>query len=132
MYFKNILVQYIFTSPEEIQYGLMNRGHPITFSTTALFVFPDIRQSTSMWMKNTYDNLDMIFISPEKKVVCIHRNAVALDLTNIPCADSGGIKYVVEALSGYIDEHKIQVGDQVAFNFMGILHYNENYKLSIL
>ena len=39
------MVQYIFTTPQEIEYGLMNRSHPITFSTSALFIFPEEKEN---------------------------------------------------------------------------------------
>lgn len=130
MSIKTIMVQYIFTSPQEIEYGLMNRNHPITFSTTALFIFPEAKENITMWMKNTYDSLDIIFINSEKKVVCIHKNAIPHDLTPLLC--SYETKYVVEALAGYTDDNDIIIGDIVEFIFMGILNYNDNYKLKLL
>ncbi|MEK7566226.1 MAG: DUF192 domain-containing protein [Patescibacteria group bacterium] len=95
--------------------GLMFRKNLIEKSGM-LFVFehPNLYP---FWMKNTLISLDMIWISEDKKVVFIHKNAQ-------PCV-SGTIceninpqapaSYVLEINAGEADKEEISIGDSVSF-----------------
>jgi hypothetical protein len=54
-------------------YGLMNLKK-LDHDKGMLFIF-DHNQVVSMWMKNTFIPLDMIFIDKNNKIVKIHKNA---------------------------------------------------------
>ena len=66
---------------EELRTGLMNVR---SLSDNAGMLF-DLRQypGASMWMKNTYIPLDMLFIGCDWKVVDIYENAKPLSLRRI-------------------------------------------------
>ncbi len=120
---KQVLVQKIFISQEEKKIGLMNSLHPLMPSTVALFV-NDKGESMDIWMKNTYIDLDILFLDKDKTVKCIKKGK-ALDETVLRC--NGNMKYVIEALSGYVKDMDIQVGDVIEFNLMsGYMCDNNN------
>ena len=62
-----------------------------------LFVFPD-EQPRSFWMKNTYVELDMVFLNSAKKVISIVERAVPLSET--PRLSVGKAQYVLEIKGG--------------------------------
>lgn len=65
----------------------------------------------SMWMKNTYIPLDMLFINCDMKVVHIHKNAKPMSLDNIGTDEE--FCYVLEINGGETDRKGIVVGDGV-------------------
>lgn len=77
-----------------------------------IFVYESERIN-SMWMKNTYIPLDMIFLDKDKKVVGILENVPPLTL------DSRRVdrpsKFVIELNAGMAKEVGLQVGDLVKF-----------------
>ena len=109
---KYVLSQYVFKNPAELSYGLMNKPTPLFENTVAIFIFNESGPK-SMWMKNTYSPLDMIFLDKEKKVLCIKNNAKPLNEETIPCNDN--VKYVLEANVGYIKKNNIIIGDTIIF-----------------
>lgn len=96
-------------TPEEVQLGLMYRRELERYSGM-LFEFPDEKPRT-FWMKNTYLELDMIFISKEMKVVSIVERAVPLTETlresKLPA------KYVLEIQGGQAQTWGIIPGSQL-------------------
>ena len=98
--------------PEELQKGLMfvktlpeNRG--MIFDLRA---FP----KASMWMKNTYVPLDMLFVDCTFRVVDIYAQAEPLSLKKI--SSSKDFCYVVELLGGSAQKYNLSVGDEIYFN----------------
>ena len=76
--------------------GLMNRPE-MASSRGMLFLYDSPVQAT-FWMKNTLIPLDMIFVSPEGRVLRIHENARPLDESVI---DGGpGVQAVLEINGG--------------------------------
>ena len=74
-----------------------------------LFVYQPPRP-VSMWMKNTYIPLDILFFSADGKVIKISRNATPHSLRHIR---SGGItRAVLELNAGQADELGLSIGDQ--------------------
>ena len=68
-----------------------------------------------MWMKNTFIELDMLFIACDLKVVHIHKRAKPHSLDIIK--SSKPFCYVVEINGGMSDKHNFCVGDKVSIKF---------------
>ncbi len=94
---------------EELRTGLMNVR---SLSDNAGMLF-DLRQypGASMWMKNTYIPLDMLFIGCDWKVVDIYENAKPLSLRRI--GSSKPFCYVLEINGGNASAAGIATGDGV-------------------
>lgn len=69
-------------------------------------------QQVSMWMKNTYISLDMIFIRPDGRVLRIAENTEPLSTKIIP--SGGPAKAVLEVIAGTARKYGIQPGDRIA------------------
>ncbi|WP_415235925.1 DUF192 domain-containing protein [Sneathiella sp.] len=78
-----------------------------------LFVFHQSRP-VSMWMKNTFLPLDMLFADQSGKIIYIHRNAQPHDLTVI--APPMPVFAVLEVVGGFADKHGVQIGDQLVYS----------------
>ena len=95
----------------QIQRGLMYREHlPPDAGMLFLFRRPKVQ---SFWMKNTLIPLDMIFVSPEMKVVGVVENAEPRTLIS----RSVGVpsQYVVEVNGGWASAHGVRAGTPVRF-----------------
>ena len=77
-----------------------------------LFIFPHPRK-VSMWMKNTYIPLDMIFLNGQNQVIWLHENARPLDESLISCPYPAA--KVLELNAGEIKAQKIQLGDYLVY-----------------
>ena len=78
--------------------------------TGMLFVYPD-SALRSMWMKNTYIPLDMLFIRADGTVSSIARDAEPRSLASIPSREP--IRYVLELNAGVTAELGIGPGSVV-------------------
>ena len=65
----------------------------------------------SMWMKNTYIPLDILFIRADGSVANIAKNTEPLSLTSIPAAEP--VRYVLELNAGVTDALGIEPGSRV-------------------
>ena len=83
-------------SRSEQQLGLMYRK-TLPENDGMLFVFAE-EKPRSFWMKNTYLELDIIFLDKDLKVVSIAEKAVPL--TETPRASTGPAQYVLEVAGG--------------------------------
>jgi uncharacterized membrane protein (UPF0127 family) len=100
----------IATTEEEKTTGLMYRKE-LADGKGMLFDFSP-EQEVSMWMKNTYISLDMIFIRADGRILRIAQNTEPLSTRIIP---SGGLaKGVLEVIAGTAQKYGIQPGDRVA------------------
>jgi len=98
------------TTEEEKTTGLMYRKE-LADGTGMLFDFSP-EQQVSMWMKNTYISLDMIFIRADGRILRIAENTEPLSTRIIP---SGGLaKGVLEVIAGTAQKYGIAPGDRVA------------------
>jgi uncharacterized protein len=98
------------TTEEEKQNGLMHRKE-LPDGKGMLFDFSP-EQQISMWMKNTYISLDMIFIRADGRILRIAENTEPLSTKII---SSGGLaKGVLEVIAGTAQKYGIQPGDRVA------------------
>ena len=77
-----------------------------------LFVF-DEPGNRSMWMKNMQFHLDIIWFSENGNVVSIKKNVppcitpVEVMSCKSVCVSADNTKYVLELISGYVDQHSI-------------------------
>lgn len=78
-----------------------------------LFIFPDATDR-SFWMKNTPIPLDMIFITPEKRILGIVPDTKPF--TTNPLGVAGAAKYVLEVNGGFCTKHGIAAGDTIEIN----------------
>ncbi|MBR1126563.1 DUF192 domain-containing protein [Bradyrhizobium lablabi] len=98
------------TTEEERQTGLMYRKE-LPDGKGMLFDFSP-EQQISMWMKNTYVSLDMIFIRADGRILRIAENTEPMSTKII---SSGGLaKGVLEVVAGTAQKYGIQPGDRVA------------------
>jgi uncharacterized membrane protein (UPF0127 family) len=98
------------TTEEEKTTGLMYRKE-LPDGKGMLFDFSP-EQQVSMWMKNTYISLDMIFIRADGRILRIAENTEPLSTRII---SSGGLaKGVLEVIAGTAQKYGIRPGDRVA------------------
>jgi uncharacterized protein len=103
------------TSEEEKTTGLMYRKE-LPDGKGMLFDFSP-EQQVSMWMKNTYISLDMIFIRADGRILRIAENTEPLSTKIIP---SGGLaRAVLEVPAGTAQKYGIRPGDRVAHPLFG-------------
>jgi uncharacterized protein len=98
------------TTEEEKTTGLMYRKE-LPDGKGMLFDFSP-EQQVSMWMKNTYVSLDMIFIRADGRILRIAENTEPLSTKIIP--SGGPAKGVLEVIAGTAQKYGIQPGDRVA------------------
>jgi uncharacterized protein len=97
------------TTEQEKETGLMYRKE-LADGKGMLFDFSP-EQEVSMWMKNTYIPLDMIFIRSDGRILRIAENTEPLSTKIIP---SGGLaKGVLEVIAGTAKKYGIEPGDRV-------------------
>ena len=95
---------------EERARGLMYRKE-LAEGRGMLFDFaPD--QEVSMWMKNTYISLDMIFIQGDGRILRIAENTKPLSEAII--SSNGQVRGVLEVIAGTAKKFGIAPGDRVA------------------
>ncbi len=109
---KNISVSAeVAVTPEQQATGLMYRTK-MAENAGMIFIF-EYGKIITMWMKNTYIPLDMIFFDEQGTITHIHKNAVPLD-TSIISSQKPAIG-VLEVNGGFADKYKIQSGDKLFF-----------------
>ena len=97
------------TTEQEKETGLMYRKE-VPDGKGMLFDFSP-PQEVSMWMKNTYVSLDMIFIRADVRILRIAENTEPLSTRII---SSGGLaKGVLEVVAGTAKKYGIAPGDRV-------------------
>jgi uncharacterized protein len=97
------------TTEQEKETGLMYRKE-LADGKGMLFDFSP-EQQVSMWMKNTYISLDMIFIRADGRILRIAENTEPMSTRIIP---SGGLaKGVLEVIAGTAKKYGIEPGDRV-------------------
>jgi uncharacterized membrane protein (UPF0127 family) len=98
------------TTEQEKETGLMYRKE-LADGKGMLFDFSP-EQEVSMWMKNTYISLDMIFIKADGRILRIAENTEPLSTKIIP--SNGPVKGVLEVIAGTAQKYGIRPGDRVA------------------
>jgi uncharacterized membrane protein (UPF0127 family) len=99
----------------ELERGLMYRRQ-MKPDSGMLFDFKT-PQNVSMWMKNTYLALDMLFIGQDGRVVSVKENAEPLSESII--SSGGPVVGVLELNSGTAERIGVKVGDLVRHPMFG-------------
>ena len=97
------------TTEQEKETGLMYRKE-VPDGKGMLFDFSP-PQEISMWMKNTYVSLDMIFIRADGRILRIAENTEPLSTRII--SSQGLAKGVLEVVAGTAKKYGIEPGDRV-------------------
>lgn len=100
---------------EEKQTGLMYRKE-LADGKGMLFDFKP-EQEVSMWMKNTYVSLDMIFIRADGRILRIAENTEPLSTKII--SSQGPARAVLEVVAGTAQKYGIRPGDRVGHPLFG-------------
>lgn len=96
-------------TPQERQVGLMYR-RSLDDDRGMLFDF-GVVEPVSMWMKNTYVSLDMVFVREDGRVQRVEQRTEPLSTRTI---DSGGpVRFVVELVAGAAARIGLKPGDRV-------------------
>jgi uncharacterized protein len=99
----------IATTEQEKETGLMYRKE-LADGKGMLFDFSP-EQQVSMWMKNTFVSLDMIFIRADGRILRIAENTEPQSTAII--ASQGLVKGVLEVVAGTAKKYGIAPGDRV-------------------
>jgi uncharacterized protein len=100
----------VMRTPEERGKGLMYRRE-LPEGRGMLFDFSP-ETNVSMWMKNTYISLDMIFIRADGRILRIAENTTPESEAIIP--SGGPVRGVLEVIAGTAKKLRIAPGDRVA------------------
>jgi uncharacterized membrane protein (UPF0127 family) len=100
----------VMRTPDERAKGLMYRRE-LPEGRGMLFDFSP-EQNVSMWMKNTYISLDMIFIRADGRILRIAENTRPESEAIIPAG--GPVRGVLEVIAGTAKKYGIAPGDKVA------------------
>ena len=103
------------TTEEEKQTGLMYRKE-LADGKGMLFDFKP-EQEVSMWMKNTYVSLDMIFIRADGRILRIAENTEPMSTKII--SSRGPARAVLEVVAGTAQKYGIRAGDRVGHPLFG-------------
>ncbi len=98
-------------SPAQREQGLMNRAK-LGVRSGMWFVF-DRPDRYAFWMKNTRVPLDIIWVSPQGRVVDIFHQATQGRL--VPMVPRMPAQYVLEVNGGLSRAYQFNVGDRVVF-----------------
>ncbi len=110
------IVADIAETPKEREEGLMFRKN-LPKNYGMLFVFPK-EDFFEFWMKNTWVNLDMVFIGKDKKITAIYSNVKAStpQTTDAEVARAGGTgQYVLELPGGAAKRDHLKIGQKLEF-----------------
>ena len=103
------------TTEEEKQTGLMYRKE-LADGKGMLFDFKP-EQEVSMWMKNTYVSLDMIFTRADGRILRIAENTEPMSTKII--SSRGPARAVLEVVAGTAQKYGIRAGDRVGHPLFG-------------
>ncbi len=105
----------VMRTAEEKARGLMFRQY-LPEDRGMLFDF-EREEPVSMWMRNTYIPLDMLFIKADGVVHHIHARAQPLDET--PISSNGNVRFVLEINGGIAAKLGLKPGDRVSHQLIG-------------
>ena len=97
------------------QYGLMFRTN-LPEMNGMLFIYEE-KKRISMWMKNTFIPLDILFIDDDGKIIRIAKSQQPRSLSLI--RSGGEAKAVLELNGGLTDKLNIAVGDEIIYRTFG-------------
>ena len=94
--------------------GLMFRK-TLPLNEGMLFSFKE-KNYISMWMKNTYISLDIIWLNSNFQIICTKENTIPFDLTPLSCSKQA--KYVIELNAGSIKNASLKKKDNVILSII--------------
>ena len=96
--------------------GLMYR-QTLDSDQSMLFVFEE-QATISVWMKHTLIPLDILFINQSGQIVSMLKSLSPCKQTNCPVYQSAQpASFMLEVNAGFIEQHRIQVGQQLKLPF---------------
>ena len=98
-------------TPEELQDGLMYRKHKLDKHEGMLF--PMEKQINSMWMKNTYIPLDIIFLDEKKRIIGYVIDVEPLSEKSLSIDKPSN--YVLEMNGNSVFDLDMKIGDIIYF-----------------
>lgn len=109
-YFRNIrhLKVKVVTTEEDKKLGLMFRQH-LNIDEGMLFTFK--YGNNSVWMKNTYIPLDVIFLDKDYKVIGFVEDTVPLSLKIVKINKKSN--YIIEVNAGWIRKNNLKIGNKM-------------------
>ncbi len=84
-----------------------DKGMLFIFSTPGKYFF---------WMQGMNFPIDMIWINENMEIIYMEKNVSHEDYMSTYGPDQNA-QYVLEVVSGFSDQHKLQIGDKVIFNY---------------
>ena len=96
---------------KELQKGLMFKKDKLKNNEGMLF--PMTYKINSMWMKNTYIPLDVIFLDNDMRIIGYVEDTVPLSLESISIDKKSN--NVLEMNSNSVQNHNINIGDKILF-----------------
>ena len=93
--------------------GLMYIKKPLWNNNGMLFDMADRPKNHSMWMKNTYIPLDIIFLDENMNIVGYKENNIPHSLKQIKINKVS--RYVLEMNSGSVKDNNLNINDKIYF-----------------
>jgi len=93
--------------------GLMYIKKPLWNNNGMLFDMADRPKNHSMWMKNTYIPLDIIFLDENMKIVGFKENNLPHSLKQISINKPS--RYVLEMNTGSVKKNNLKIGEKIFF-----------------
>ena len=93
--------------------GLMYVKKPLFTYYGMLFDMSNQPKDHSMWMKNTYIPLDIIFLDENMKIVGFKENNLPHSLKQISINKPS--RYVLEMNAGSVKKNNLKIGERISF-----------------
>jgi uncharacterized membrane protein (UPF0127 family) len=99
-------------SKKEAKKGFMFRKNPLHYNEGMLFPMKK-NNINSMWMKNTYIPLDIIFLNNSMEIVGYVQDAEPLSTKSLKIDKPSS--YVLEMNGNSVVKHRMDIGDKIKF-----------------
>lgn len=106
----------VVTTGEDKKLGLMFRQY-LNMDEGMLFTFK--YGNNSVWMKNTYISLDVIFLDQDYKVLGFVEDTVPLSLKTVEINKKSN--YIIEVNAGWIRKNNLKIGNKMDLTFINEL-----------
>ena len=106
----------VVTTGEDKKLGLMFRQY-LNMDEGMLFTFN--YGNNSVWMKNTYIPLDVIFLNKDYKVLGFVEDTVPLSLETVEINKKSN--YIIEVNAGWIRKNNLKIGNKLDLTFINEL-----------
>ena len=109
-------------SDKQKMLGLMFRKHMP--ENQGMVFYNENPRPMSMWMKNTYISLDMLFADKDGNIVCIFENTEPFSTEILTCDKP--VVLTLELNAGQVKEHDIKEGDKMYHHLLLSTKTGEN------